>query len=493
MFQSMTQLLGSCNSSGSQSSASSRSSGASGVTDAAAATQKQYTVVQAPAVQSPGLGSAFGQAATQKQYTVVQAPAVQSPGLGSAFSQAPTQKQYPVVQTPAGQSLGLKKAFSQAATQKQYTVVQSPPVLSLGPGKAFGQASRSQPGEGPQRLFASGSGEQAKLVGVVVNISEGTSFDENFREVEPVTVPGERISTYSMLCCDVGRLHDLLNGDQKPPAAPSTWAELLEDIQSVPADGVTLNWECCSGCSDQGFPRSRGATRAQAPTMLLAGLAVNRGFTIMFSDFSLKALIAEWSEEHLGPNPFSRLRQGCTGQMVLEFLPAELQVKEVPQQLQVVGELCAEQGKAAVKAMSDTILYTLNPSRAATELYVLKVLTVVSEVSGGLAMPDAMKCSVGDGPDEKRGAAGHVTLTYASGGQLVASAGHWIELSRLDTTEEQVAQVAARNFGAEMRTQYESELAQFSSAQERYDCSQRYSKMMVQQSVPTRMKCRTKY
>ncbi|CAK0819801.1 unnamed protein product [Prorocentrum cordatum] len=185
--------------------------------------------------------------------------------------------------------------------------------------------------------------------------------------------------------------------------------------------------------------------------MLLAGLAVNRGFTIMFSDFSLKALIAEWSEEHLGPNPFSRLRQGCTGQMVLEFLPAELQVKEVPQQLQVVGELCAEQGKAAVK-----------------------VLTVVSEVSGGLAMPDAMKCSVGDGPDEKRGAAGHVTLTYASGGQLVASAGHWIELSRLDTTEEQVAQVAARNFGAEMRTQYESELAQFSSAQERYDCSQRH-------------------
>jgi len=383
--------------------------------------------------------------------------------------------------------------------QKQYPAPKAPPGQSLGLGKAFSRAQRNEHGEGPHRLFTSSPSEQGKLVGVVVNISEGTSYDENFREVEPVTVPGERISTYSMQCCDVGRLHDFLTGAQQAPAAPSAWAELLEDIQSVPADGVTLNWECCSGCSDQGFPRSGGGGtsaprgRAQVPAMRLAGLAVQRGFTAMFSDFSLKALIAEWSEEQLGPNPFSRLPQGCTGQMMLEFLPAELRGEEVPQQLQVVGELCAEQGRAAVAAMSDTILYTLNPRRTQTRLYDLKVLTVVSEVSTGLAMPDAMKCSVGAGPHEKRGAAGHVALTYASGGQLVTSAGHWIELSRLDTTEEQVIQVAARNFGAEMRTQYESEMAQLCSAKERSDCSQRYSKMMVQQSVPTRMKCRTKY
>lgn len=374
---------------------------------------------------------------------------------------------------------------------------------------AAGHSRGSDAGEGPQLLFASATEQQekAKLVGVVVTIYQGSSYDENFRTVEPTTVPGERVSTWSLQCCDVGRLHEMLEGAQQPPAAPSTWSELLEDIQSVPADSVTLNWECCSSCGDSGFPRGRGrsadgplARRSRGPalaapsiTMQLAGLAVRRGFTAMFSDFSLKALIAEWSEEQLGPNPFSRLPGGCDGQMMLDFLPEDLRGEEVPQQLQVVGELCAEQGRAAVAALSDTILYTLNPRRAQTELYDVKVLTVISDVTGGLDMPEAMMCAVGGGAHEKRGAAGHVTLTYASGGQLVTSCGHWIELSRLDTTEEQVIRVAARNFGAEARGQLEEEMSQLSTAKERFDCAQKWSKSMVQQSVPTRMKARTKF
>jgi len=408
----------------------------------------------------------------------------------------------PASSTSSGSSSATMVTPNQT-NMKQTLVSKAPPSKSLGLGKAFSRAQEEH-SEGPQRLFASSASEQGKLVGVVVNISEGSSYDENFRVVEPETVPGERVSTYSMQCCDVGKLHDFLAGAKQAPAVPSAWAELLEDIQSVPADGVTLNWECCSGCSDEGFPRSRGggAARmparsggagAQVPTMLLVGLAMRRGFTAMFSDFSLKALISEWSEEQLGPNPFSRLPRCCNGQMQLEFLPAELRGEEVPQQLQVVGELCAEQGRAAVAALSDTILYTLNPRRAQTELYELKVLTVVSEISNGLAMPEAMKCSVGGGPHEKRGAAGHVALTYAAGGQLVASAGHWIELSRLSTTEEQVTRAAARNFGAEMRSQFESEMGQAESEWERSECQQKWSKSMVQKSVPTRMKCRTKY
>merc|ERR1711988_755055 len=121
-------------------------------------------------------------------------------------------------------------------------------------------------------------------------------------------------------------------------------------------------------------------SRIASPTMELIGLAMRRGFTVMCSDFSLKALIAEWSEELLGPNPFKRMG-ACDHQFQLEFVPADLQTEEVPQQLQVVGELCADQGKAVVSAMSDTIAYTVNPDRPATDSYDLKVLTVVTDMA----------------------------------------------------------------------------------------------------------------
>lgn len=342
-----------------------------------------------------------------------------------------------------------------------------------------------------------------KLVAVMVTIYQGSSYDENFREIEPTTVPGERIITYSMRCCDVGKLHDYLTGIQAVPA-PSTWAELLEDIRSVPSDSVTLNWECCDGCSDSGFPlcgigagtsRFRRGANPAAPsaTMKLMGLAVRRGFTVMCSDFSLKALISEWSEEQLGPNPFLKLQQECDRQFQLDFLPEELQHEEVPQQLQVVGELCAQQGKAVVAALGGTIIYTVNPTRTQTQLYDLKVLTVVSTWSGATEMPEAMKCSVGVGEHEKCGAAGHVTLTYASGGQIVTSMGHWIELTRIDTALETVMQVAERNFGQAEAMQLQSEMDELNTDFERSECVQKWSKQMVQKSVPTRMKARTKF
>ena len=46
-----------------------------------------------------------------------------------------------------------------------------------------------------------------------------------------------------------------------------------------------------------------------------------------------------------------------------------------------------------------------------------------------------------DGLGMMKGCAGHVLLTYPSGGNLVASAGHWIELSRLDTSVVMVANI----------------------------------------------------
>merc|ERR1712232_1227066 len=108
-------------------------------------------------------------------------------------------------------------------------------------------------------------------------------------------------------------------------------------------------------------------------------------------------------------------------------------------------------------------------------------------------MTEETKCSVGEGSGRKLGTAGHVTLTYAEGGQLVTSMGHWIELTRIDTSVESVMRVAMHNFGAEEAARWRSEYALQATDFERAQWVQKTSHQMCQQSVPTRMKCRTKF
>merc|ERR1711935_894768 len=104
-----------------------------------------------------------------------------------------------------------------------------------------------------------------------------------------------------------------------------------------------------------------------------------------------------------------------------------------------------------------------------------------------------MMCSVGEGANAKRGMAGHVTLTYGSGGQLVTSMGHWIELTRIDTTVDGVLQVAQHNFGMQELAMLQEDLGVQSTERDREECVQKWAKHHISCSVPTRMKARTKY
>lgn len=371
------------------------------------------------------------------------------------------------------------------------------------------QAERCRPCLGvPQKLFRDHQNLKDKLVGVIVTLYEGSSYDEMFREVRPTTVPGERISTYSLGMSDISQLHEYLSGRTPVPEDQVEWRSLVDDVNAVEPDSVVFNWECCSGCGDHGFPglavarsrlrsmRSRlpqGAPSEPSKTMEFMALVIEHGHTVMCSDFSLKSLIYEWSEEHLGPNPFIKVGT-CNSQFQLEFVPDELQHEDVPQQLQVVGELCREQGKALVSALGGTILYTVDPKRPRTGRYDLKILTVVTDVSEGLqSVGEDKKCSVGEGENIKIGVAGHVALTYPSGGQLVTSMGHWIELTRINTSLESVLRTAGHNFGAEEVDDMMREYAELNSDAARYECVQKRASKYVQQSVPSKMKCRTKF
>lgn len=441
--------------------------------------------------------------------------------------------------------LGLSR-FRKAKSKKTLDI--SKPVVDNSGSEENYVRPTSNSTAGPCKLFAGKEKSDDKLVAVVVTISNGSSYDEMFREHQPATVLGERVSTYSLDSCKVRDFYQYLSGTWTVASHQVGWRQLIDDISQVAADSVTFNWECCSGCSDSSFPCCNGSSRrplgrlmertmsmtSANPAMNLMGLALRKGFTVMCSDFSLKALIAEWSEEQLGPNPFVKMGS-CSDQFQLEFLPEDLKNEEVPQQLQVVGELCAEQGKAVVTAMSDTIVYTVNPRRSPTDLYRLKILTVVGDYDGrgSLAqsgdddlcdqsefnhceqqleqnavsvlqnssqtqqkqnrLPEAMMCSVGEGDKAKRGMAGHVTLTYKSGGQLVTSMGHWIELTRIDTSLDGVLRVARRNFGMHEMETLQAEMDLQTTDYEREECVQTWAKNHISKSVPSRMKCRTKF
>ena len=188
-----------------------------------------------------------------------------------------------------------------------------------------------------EKLFEEMEQVQERLVGVIVTIFANASYDENFREVRPETVPGEKVSTYSVNLLSVHKLQQYLSGQETPEGI---WAQLVQDIRSVAADSVTFNWECCAACDDKGFctratraHRSRtSSSLSPSPTMLFMAFALQSGFSVMCSDFSLKALLAEWSEELLGPNPFVRLPGSCDRQFQLDFFPEHLKSEDVPQQ-----------------------------------------------------------------------------------------------------------------------------------------------------------------
>jgi hypothetical protein len=405
-----------------------------------------------------------------------------------------------------GQQMSKGKKMSKESNSTESTQCSEPDYDSFD----VQQQASCSPCQGvPEKLFQQHENPKDKLVGVIVTIYEGSSYDEMFREIKPTTVPGERISTYSLGIRDVAQLHKYLSGSTSIPEDQAEWRSLVDDIHAVEADSVVFNWECCDACGDHCFPcstmsgSSRRSRRSRLPfqeqpntsseTMEFMALLLSRGHTAMCSDFSLKSLIYEWSEQHLGPNPFVKVGQ-CNSQFQLEFVPEELQHEDVPQQLQVVGELCREQGKAMVSAMGGTILYTVDPKRPRTGKYDLKILTVVTDASDGLELvQDGMKCSIGEGESMKKGVAGHVTLTYPTGGQLVTSMGHWIELTRINTTLESVLRTAGHNFGAAEADDLMREYASLNSDVARYECVQKRAHKLVQQSVPSKMKCRTKF
>jgi len=239
---------------------------------------------------------------------------------------------------------------------------------------------------------------------------------------------------------------------------------------------VVFNFECCSECGSKEF----GTLSAEV--MGIIQDLIMSGHTVMCSDFSLKALIKCWTEKtapKLGPNPFKQLGEFNVSH-ILSFDP-EVLAKCCSTQLQKVGDLCKE-GKAAVKALSGTILYSADKALADNNEYKLEVLTIVSNTSSFKisTVPANFLWTLKD----TKGVCGHTVLTYPCGGKLITSTGHWIELVRLDVTEEALLRVARAEYGEKYAQELQTEMESSASPEMRKDYVQKSAARMVQSSAP---------
>eukprot|EP01103_Thecamoeba_quadrilineata_P015996 TRINITY_DN521_c0_g1_i1.p1 TRINITY_DN521_c0_g1~~TRINITY_DN521_c0_g1_i1.p1 ORF type:complete len:357 (+),score=47.42 TRINITY_DN521_c0_g1_i1:46-1116(+) len=330
-----------------------------------------------------------------------------------------------------------------------------------------------------KRVFGIKEDDKSKpLLAVIITLYAGSSYDALFRTKQQEAPEGGRVSVWQMEI-NTQNMKDLIFSlDNRTAVAPSL-KELFEDIDQVEPFATVFNFECCSQCSDHnGF----GNREMDIDTISAMGRLLHFGFFIMTSDFSLKALIKSWDKNVLGECPFIQVGSYSTS-CDLRFVPGIL--KECPSaQLASVGNLC-ENGEAHVHAMSGTIAFSLKKNYqelVVDQPYTLQVLTVVTQTDGIPVSNDNSESVLASIRDYK-GLIGHAVLTYKTGGNLVVSSCHWLELSHLNTSEENVFKTWEINQGVEyaqmMRKEYEAVPLEQQSAQ-----LQSYAARIVQTSAP---------
>lgn len=285
--------------------------------------------------------------------------------------------------------------------------------------------------DGPQKIVYNNeksdkSDEEVEVTSIVVTVGSGHCYDHIFKRI-----PSE--GGEFRWKCEYGDLSQLLEYFNKPDPS-NVWHELMEIINGLSVSNVVFNFECCSKCGEQGF-----GSHDDVFAKLIKELK-EKGYRQMFSDFSLKGLIKLWSDgkiEGLGPCPIKQLGTMGTN-FVIKFDKNKLGSCSVPQ-LAMVANL-SESGSATVGAMSNTVVPGVD-STVTTSDYTVDVLTVIAGSSGANIASMDNNCFSQVGDDHK-GPFGHLMIDYPNGGTIFCSAGHLIELVKLDVSVERLLEVA---------------------------------------------------
>ena len=296
--------------------------------------------------------------------------------------------------------------------------------------------------------------------GVIVSFFNGTSYDKIYKIIEQKSPDGV-VYVFRCQYFSINEFLKVLNNEESKLEKVN---DICKIINKASNNNVIFNWECCSGCLSCSYKDNK--------TIELVSKIVNDlGFNVVFGDFSLKQLIKHWSVELLGECPFINVGE-TSKEFVMKFDKETLK-NCACNQLQCVGEL-SETNEITVDAMLSTIEYTVK-DKLKDVPYKLEILTVVESNKRDIF------CKTID--NKYYGLAGHVLLKYPKG-TILTSNGHFIELSKIDSSIEKIIKKAETIFGREKSISIKNELLSQPLAQRQESISQ-YAKEYIHTSAPS--------
>ena len=313
---------------------------------------------------------------------------------------------------------------------------------------------------------------------VIVTIKSGSSYDDIFSSVPQVS-PDESVAV-KVFHFNYATIPDILRCIQGRAckSANATVAQVIHEMldcrNQVDADSFVVNFECCSGCSCTGFEES-----AAGPVSSLLAWMIQEKHAAMFADFSLKSLIKDWNTNVLGPNPFVNLGETCRS-LSIKFSPETL-LESPNTQLQNLGRMC-NTGKALINVLPSTIVFSVDSQKAKTDTYELEILTVVDSTGGAEVQLDEKGST---------GTVGHAILRYPSGGCILVSSGHWLELNHLDgVDEDSLIRTTEQTMGIDEANDLRYELRSASTELSKASVLQKRAKKTLLSSAPCKYSSR---
>jgi hypothetical protein len=341
------------------------------------------------------------------------------------------------------------------------------------------QTSRSSNGSVKELTF--GSSVENEIVGMVVTMCSGSTYDGVFKSIEQKAGEGERVAVYS--CMNVTPTK-LLEGIQHGVfGEDAVLQKMLAEIACLEPGTVVFNWECCSGFSNDRFVEDD----QNNPTIILMAYLLEKGFMVQCCDFSAGALIKCWDKKYLGSNPF--IKAGTfSDQVTLKFDSDYLKQNEDSAQLQMVGELC--KGGATLHALGGTVAFTVDKKVKPAKWDSVEVLTVATRLGDkdASAFPPSC-CSTKSGLS---GMAGHAIVRYPSGGRLLVGCPHWIELSNVNVKEDHLLKVAEKRYGTNYASEMKTKLMSASICERQQMCDSLGGEF-IKQSAPQKYKSSSKW
>jgi len=287
------------------------------------------------------------------------------------------------------------------------------------------------------RKIQEGSNTELPIISVVVTVCGGSSYDQLFDSVKQVSKDG-RVVVYQIQPECESLILKKFKQETLPSEVSSTDVsllnELFENIDAVEPEAVVFNYECCQVLSQHQY---------RFPyidiTYELTKVLIDRKSMVMFAHYSIMALVNTWDSNRLGTAPFVSIGNG-SGNLCLKFKPKTL-IDCPSAQLQRVGELC-DNGTCLVNGYT---CYSVDQKKIGSHQdYSLEILTYITNEVGTVnhkSLSDNLISSI----DGEKSVPCHTILTYPSGGVLLASNAHWLDLSNLDVSVEKILKNSSTN------------------------------------------------